>query len=201
MTSEHNSPLSRSSIVAGTLLALGLFFRVFRAEVAPDTLPNFSPLMAAALCGAVFIPGWLGLVVPVVALLVSDAALNTHYGEPVISPQILWTLPCYLIAVGIGWLLRGQRERRAGLWPILGGTLLSSVIFYVVTNTGSWLGFTAYPQNLAGWVQALTTGLPGYPPTWTFFRNSLIGDLLFAAFFVAVERSIAPSPQPAKARV
>ena len=187
--------------MAVILLFAGLFFRVFRVEVAPDILPNFSPLMAAALCGAVFIPGWLGLVVPVVALLVSDAALNTHYGEPVISPQILWTLPCYLIAVGIGWLLRGQRERRAGLWSILGGTLLSSVIFYVVTNTGSWLGFTAYPQNLAGWVQALTTGLPGYPPTWTFFRNSLIGDLLFAAFFVAVERSIAPSPQPAKARV
>jgi hypothetical protein len=49
-------------------------------------------------------------------------------------------------------------------------------------------------------LQALTTGLPGYPPTWTFFRNSLIGDLLFAAFFIAVERSVASTPQPAKAR-
>jgi hypothetical protein len=194
---NSNQLSSRSTIMAVILLFAGLFFRVLRVEVAPDTLLNFSPLMAAALCGAVFIPGWLGLVVPVVALLASDAVLNTHYGEPVISLQLLWTLPCYLIAVGFGWILR---ERCAGLWSILGGTLLSSVIFYVVTNTGSWLGFTAYPQNLAGWVQALTTGLPGYPPTWTFFRNSLIGDLLFAAFFVAVERSIAPSPQPAKAR-
>lgn len=197
---NSNQLSSRSAILAVILLFAGVFFRVARADLAPEVLPNFSPLMAAALCGAVFIPGWLGLVVPVVALLVSDAALNTHYGEPVISPQLLWTLPCYLIAVGIGWLLREQRDRRAGLWPILGGTLLSSVIFYVVTNTGSWLGFSAYPQNLAGWLQALTTGLPGYPPTWTFFRNSLIGDLLFAAFFVAVERSIAPTPQPAKAR-
>jgi len=197
----NSNPLSsRSAIIALILLFVGVFFRVARAYLAPEVLPNFSPLMAAALCGAVFIPGWLGLVVPVVALLVSDAALNAHYGEPVISPQLLWTLPCYLIAVGIGWLLREQSERRAGLWPILGGTLISSLIFYVVTNTGSWLGFTAYPQNLAGWLQALTTGLPGYPPTWTFFRNSLIGDLLFAAFFVAVERSIAPTPQPAKAR-
>jgi hypothetical protein len=181
--------VKRGELPAILLLLAAIFFRVLRVDLAPEVLPNFSPLMAAALCGAVFIPGWLGMIVPVLALLISDAALNTHYGEPVISSQLLWTLPCYLIAVGFGWILR---ERRAGFWSILGGTLLSSVIFYVVTNTGSWLGFTAYPQNLAGWVQSLTVGLPGYPPTWTFFRNSLISDLLFAAFFVAVERVLAP---------
>jgi hypothetical protein len=173
--------------LAAILLIAGVFFRVIRVDLAPDALPNFSPLMASALCGAVFIPGWLGLVVPVLALLVSDALLNAHYGVPMISGQLAWTLPCYLIAVGIGGLLR---SRDAGLWPILGGTLLSSLIFFAVTNTGSWLGLAAYPQNLAGWVQALTTGLPGYPPTWSFLRNSLAGDLLFAAFFVAMERTL-----------
>ena len=196
MTSDSPTPFSRASLLAAILLLAGIFFRVVRVDLAPETLPYFSPLMAAALCGAIFIPGWLGLVVPVVALLVSDAVLNAHYGEPLVSSQLLWTIPCYLIAVGIGWLLR---SRVAGLWPILVGTLLSSVIFYVVTNTGSWLGFTAYSQNFAGWVQALTTGLPGYPPTWTFFRNSLAGDLLFAAFFVAVERVGAWSKAPATA--
>jgi len=174
----------RTSLLALILLLAGVFFRVIRVDLAPETLPNFSPLMAAALCGAVFIPGWVGLVVPVVALLVSDAALNLHYGAPLISTQLLWTLPCYLMAVGIGWRLR---ERGARLLPILGGTLAASVIFYLVTNTGSWLGLAAYPQNFAGWVQAMTIWLPGYPPTWTFLRNSLIGDLLFAGFFVALE--------------
>jgi len=170
------------------LLLLGTFFRVFRVEISPEALPNFSPLMAAALCGALFLPGVIGLVVPIMALLISDALLNLHYGAPVVSMQLLWTLPCYLIAVGLGWMLR---ERRAGLWSILGGTLAASVIFYVVTNTGSWLGLAAYPQTFSGWVQALTVGLPGYPPTWTFFRNSLAGDLLFAAFFVVAEQAAA----------
>jgi hypothetical protein len=169
------------------LLVLGTFFRFFRADLAPETLPNFSPLMAAALCGAVFLPGLIGLILPMAALLLSDALLNAHYGVPILSVQLLWTLPCYLVAVGIGWMIR---ERRAGLWPIMGGTLLSSCFFYLVTNTGCWLGFAAYPQTLAGWVQALTVGLPGYEPTWMFFRNSLLGDVLFAALFVAVERSI-----------
>ena len=188
--------ISFGPLAAVVLLLLGIFFRVLRADLAPETLPNFSPLMAAALCGAVFIPGWLGLVVPVVALLLSDALLNAHYGAPMISAQLSWTLPCYLIAVGFGWMLR---ERRAGLWPILGGTLAASVIFYVITNTGSWLGLPAYSQTFAGWVQALTVGLPGYPPTWTFFRNSLAGDLLFAAFFVVVERSLLQRRVPAVA--
>lgn len=179
--------------VALLLLLLGTFFRVFRVEVAPEVLPNFSPLMASALCGALFLPGVIGLVVPVAALAISDVVLNLHYGAPLLSSQLLWTLPGYLVAVAIGWSLRG----RTGLIPVLGGTLAASVFFYVVTNTGSWLGLTAYPQTFAGWVQALTVGLPGYPPTWTFFRNSLAGDLLFAAFFVLMEQVLAQRKAPA----
>jgi hypothetical protein len=181
------SPSSTSLVGALALLLFGIFFRVLRVEVAPEVLPNFSPLMASALCGALFLPGWIGLVVPVAALVLSDLVLNLHYGEPMVSAQLLWTLPGYLVAVAIGWSLRG----RPGLLPVLGGTLAASVFFYVVTNTGSWLGLSSYQQTLAGWLQALTVGLPGYPPTWTFFRNSLAGDLLFAAFFLAVERALA----------
>lgn len=182
-----NRFLSPPSIpTAFALLILGTFFRVLRVEVAPEILPNFSPLMASALCGALFLPGWIGLAVPIVALLLSDAVLNAHYGEPMISSQLFWTLPGYFVAVALGWSLRS----RSGLLPVLGGTLAASIFFYVVTNTGSWFGLTAYPQTFAGWVQALTVGLPGYPPTWTFFRNSLAGDLLFAAFFVVVECSL-----------
>jgi len=173
--------------VALVFLVIGTFFRVIRADLAPGTLPNFSPLMAAALCGALFIPGWLGLVVPVAALLLSDAMLNIHDGLPAISSQVLWTLPCYLLAVGVGWMIRAYR---GGLGTIMGATLVSSFMFYLVTNTGSWLGLAAYPQSFAGWVQAITTGLPGYPPTWIFFRNSLVSDLLFAACFVAAERAL-----------
>jgi len=182
----RHSPSHMAIPAALTLLRLGTFFRVIRVEVSPGLLPNFSPLMASAICGAIFLPGMVGLAVPLLALLVSDAVLNAHYGEPILSAQLLWTLPGYLVAVALGWSLRG----RSGLVAVLGGTLAASLFFYVVTNTGSWLGLSAYPQTFAGWVQALTVGLPGYPPTWTFFRNSLAGDLLFAALFVVVERSL-----------
>jgi hypothetical protein len=192
MKSEQYFDLFRNHAAAIMLLLAGTFFRVIRMDLAPEVLPNFSPLMASALCGALFLPGCIGLIVPVVALLVSDVVLNAHYGAPVLSAQLLWTLPGYLVAVALGWSLRG----RSGLLPVLGGTLAASVFFYLVTNTGSWLGLTAYPQTISGWVQALTVGLPGYPPTWTFFRNSLAGDLLFAALFVIVERVLAQRKAP-----
>jgi len=189
MSSPSPFTFSRREIFALILLLGGIFFRILRVDLDPEVLPNFSPLMAAALCGAVFLPGMIGLILPVVALLISDALLNLHYGSPVISTQLLWTLPCYLLAVGMGWSLRESRRR--SLLPVLAGTLATSVIFYLVTNTGCWFASAAYPQNFSGWVQALTTGLPGFPPTWTFFRNSLVSDLIFAALFVAVERSLA----------
>jgi hypothetical protein len=192
MTTNRIASFSSAMSVALLLLLLGTFFRVIRVEVAPEVLPNFSPLLASALCGALFLPGWIGLIVPVAALLVSDVVLNAHYGAPMFSSQLLWTMPGYLVAVALGWSLRG----RSGLLPVLGGTLAASVFFYLVTNTGSWLGLTAYPQTFSGWVQALTAGLPGYPPTWTFFRNSLAGDLLFAACFVVVERVLAQRKAP-----
>jgi len=70
---------------------------------------------------------------------------------------------------------------------ILLGTLLyaaGSAIFYVVTNTGSWLSDPGYAKTAAGWVEALTTGLPGYLPTWMFFRATLASDLLFTGIFI-----------------
>jgi hypothetical protein len=191
MSTPRHPTFARSEFLALILLLSGVFFRVLRVNVAPDLLPNFSPLMAAALCGALFLPGIVGLLLPLVALLLSDALLNLHYGVPVVSMQLLWTLPCYLMAVGLGWILRHRDGTAVALFPVLGGTLAASLLFYLTTNTGCWFTNPAYHQSLTGWVQSLTVGLPGYPPTWHFFRNSLVSDLLFAALFVVLERSLA----------
>jgi hypothetical protein len=64
--------------------------------------------------------------------------------------------------------------------------LFASLIFYVVTNGFSWLADPGYVKNFAGLIQALTVGLPAYgaTPTWMFFRNSVLSDLLFTVLFV-----------------
>jgi hypothetical protein len=50
-------------------------------------------------------------------------------------------------------------------------------------STSSPIG---YAKNFAGLVQSLTVGLPQFSatPSWMFFRNSLLSDLLFTLLFV-----------------
>jgi hypothetical protein len=67
---------------------------------------------------------------------------------------------------------------------LIGGSVVSSVLFYIITNTGSWISDPGYAKTGADWVRALTTGLPGYPPTWTFYKHTLVSDVLFTLLFV-----------------
>jgi len=161
------------------------FYRVMRVQWAPDSLPNFSPLMAIALCGALFLPlsRRMALLTPLVALALSDILLNIHYGVSLFSPYALVSLLCYAGAAGLGL---GLRRFKASIPLTLTAVLASAVVFYLVTNTLSWVGNPAYAQTLAGWVQALTIGVPGFPPTWTFFRNALASNLVFALGFSVI---------------
>lgn len=183
-----NTPLrlTRSSSLALALafIAFAVGFRLLRATALPD-LPNFSPVMAIALCGALVLPGSLALLVPLVALIGSDLALNLHYGVALLSPGDLLRDACYGLGVAAGL---GLRRLNAGAPAILATVVANALLFYVVTNTASWVADPAYAKTAAGWLQALTVGVPGFPPTWTFFRNSLASDLIFAGAFLAAMR-------------
>jgi hypothetical protein len=77
-------------------------------------------------------------------------------------------------------------QNRASLKTLLPASIVGSTIFYTITNAFSWLSDPGYAKNLGGLIQALTVGLPQYSatPSWMFFRNSLISDLLFTLLFV-----------------
>ena len=167
----------------------------------PEWLPNFSPMAALCLCGAAFLPRRLAIAVPLVALLGTDLVLNAHYGFPLFTVDFLGTVVAFAAVTALGWQLRKNPRPGVILPAVLGGSLF----FYIATNTASWLYEPGYAKSAAGWLQALTTGLPGYAPTWTFLRNSLVSDLLFAALFLACmhwSRQSAPASetQPAPAR-
>jgi hypothetical protein len=68
----------------------------------------------------------------------------------------------------------------------LPASLAGSVLFYVITNAFAWLSDPGYAKNFAGLFQALTLGLPQYSatPSWMFFRNSVLSDLLFTGLFI-----------------
>jgi len=145
-------------------------------------LSNFAPMAAIALCGAAYFPTRFKFSIPLGALLLSDLVLNYFYGAPLIQAHMLSRYFAFVLVGLIGLALRN----RASLKTLLPASLLGSTIFYLITNTFSWLSDPGYAKNLAGLIQALTVGLPQYSstPTWMFFRNTILSDLFFTALFV-----------------
>lgn len=145
-------------------------------------LSNFAPLAAIALCGAVYFPPKFKFAVPLVALFVSDIILNLYYDAPLFVPLMI----CRYFALAlIGWL-GFVIAKNPSFKTLLPASLAGSTLFYVITNAFSWLSDPGYAKNFAGLVQALTLGLPQYSatPTWMFFRNSVVSDLIFTGLFV-----------------
>ena len=90
-----------------------------------------------------------------------------------------------MIAVGLGrWLSEVPELKSRILVTVI---TVNALIFYAVTNVISWALDPSYPRSWEGLVQALTTGLPGYPPTWVFFRNALVSDFLFVGLIFVVD--------------
>ena len=148
----------------------------------PAEWQNFSAAVALTFCAGVYLTGAMAWWLPIGTLLVTDILLNIFYYkvEEPIHPYIL--LNCVIYA-GLVWF--GRRHSPQSSWlRLLCGGLLGAVVFYLVTNTFAWMYDPHYPKTLAGWFQALTTGLPGFPPTWTFFRNTLLSGGLFTSLFV-----------------
>ncbi|PYL20631.1 MAG: hypothetical protein DMF41_05380 [Verrucomicrobia bacterium] len=160
-------------------------------------LSNFAPLAAIALCSAAYLPKKYKFSVPLVTLFISDAVINFRYGAPLIDPQILVRYAALAVVGCIGVLL----QNRVSLKTLLPASVVGSTIFYAVTNAFSWLSDPGYTKNFAGLVQSLTVGLPQYSatPSWMFFRNSLVSDLVFTLLFV-VCMNVGQSTERSRAR-
>jgi len=160
----------------------GLFLLVFVVTRWPKLMPlNFSAAYALAFCAGAFFPGRIAWWLPLATLFGSELFLNAHYGFPLVNGYTLVNALAYAVLIGFGRLAGA----RASLLVLLGGSLLGAIIFYLITNSFSWLQNPAYTKSLAGWLKALSLGTDGWPETWKFFRNTLTSTALFTALFGA----------------
>ncbi len=149
------------------VLGIGLLAVVTRLLPHP---PNFAPMTALALfSGVAFRNRWVGIGYVLGLMFLSDVLLELafgfgfHSGMPVVYGSLL------LIA-----LLGGTLRKRFHFLAITGMTLLSSVLFFILTNLGVWLFSGMYPHTLDGLVLCYTLAIP-------FFHNALAGDIVYAA--------------------
>lgn len=172
-------------IPALLLILSAIAYRIVTTLFAPSHsmgLLNFAPLAAIALCAAAYFPPRFKFTVPMLAMLLSDVVLNAHYGFSMLSPFVISHYIAFAFIGCLGLLL----QRSASLKTLLPASLAASLIFYLTTNTVSWIFDPVYAKSVAGLIQAQTTGHPAWAatPTWMFFRNSVVSDVLFTALFV-----------------
>lgn len=173
-----------------------LFVVAFALSRIPGLLPsNFSAAYAFAFCAGVYFRGATAWWLPLGTMLATDLALNFFYYHSTVAVFCIYNLPNYLLYAAMIWFGR-RLGARANFFKLLAGSLLGAIVFYLVTNTLSWLEISSYAKTFAGWIQALWTGLPGLPPTWEFFRNTLLSTGIFTALFVGAEKLTASAESP-----
>ena len=147
----------RLKVIVALILAAGLI------RVLPHP-PNFAPIAAMALfAGAYVASARLAFLIPLAAMLLSDLVLGLHAG-------IVLVYVCMGVTVAIGMQLR----KRLRVMPIALAALVSSVLFFVVTNFGVWATQGMYPMNVEGLVACYVAAIP-------FFQNSLLGNAFYTA--------------------
>lgn len=150
-----------------TLLPVLLIALGFIARLLPHPA-NFAPIGAIALFAGLYLPKRLSIALPLVGLFLSDIVIGFY------NPKMMLAVyGSFLIMTMIGlWA-----KKRKSLATIAGGTLLGSVVFFLITNATVWAFGTMYPLNLSGLMQSYNMAIP-------FFRNSLLGDLFFVGVLV-----------------
>jgi len=126
---------------------------------------NFAPIAAMALFGGVYLNKKYALIIPFIAMLISDYFIGFHN-------TMLFVYGSFLLTGIIGLRLRKHKN----ITNIIGAALFSSLLFFLITNFGVWLVGGLYPKTFQGLVNAYFYAIP-------FFRNTLMGDLFYTGLF------------------
>jgi hypothetical protein len=128
-------------------------------------MPNFAPVAASALfAGTVLHHRSLALLVPLIALPVSDAVIGFDGWRITLLTYLASTIPAVVPMLS-------ARLRKPGMFaPVM---VFCSLLFFAVTNLGVWAFSGMYPLTFDGLVACYIAALP-------FLQHTVIGDLLWA---------------------
>jgi hypothetical protein len=147
----------RNVFIGSTLILVAALSRLLPH---PD---NFTPIAAMALAGGVYFEKRFALIIPLAALVISDFFIGFHN-------TVLFVYGSFILIGIMGLWLKSHKK----FFPVVGTALLSSILFFVITNFGVWVtgGGWFYPRTWQGLVDCYIMAVP-------FFRNTLVGDMVF----------------------
>ena len=168
MTEQKNN--TRFSILV-LMIVLAAFSRII------PHLPNFAPIGAMALFGAAYFSKKIyAFLIPLLSLWLSDLVIsNTVYAH--YYTRFMWFTPGFYWVYGsftLITLLGFVTVKKVNFLSVTASGIAAALIFFIVTNFGTWAGQAMYPHTIAGLGTCYAAGIP-------FFWNTLAGDLFYAA--------------------
>lgn len=167
--------LNNEKILAISLIAIAIIFRMF------PMIPNFQPIMGIALfAGYIFSNNSkFAFFIPLVAMIISDIFLeifsSSLFGYHIgFHSTILFVYAAFLMITLQGKLF----VKNNTILSVFANSLAGSILFFIVTNFGSWLfGLSIenipYEKSLAGLIYCYTAAIP-------FYKNTLVSSVIFS---------------------
>ncbi len=155
--------ISKSAIIVFLMVLAAALSRLI------PHIPNFTPVAAIGLFAASFFQRKIyAYLVPLVAMLISDMFLGFH-------STMIWVYGSLAVIVCVGQIML----QKISLFRIFGSALLSSILFFVITNFGVWISYDFYAKTWAGFVECYTLAIP-------FFTNTLLGDFFYCSVLFGI---------------
>ena len=119
--------------------------------------PNFTPIIAIGIISVtLFEKKHLQFGFPLIIMIVTDFFIGFHSLIPFVYGSII-------LASLTGFILKQKNSIINGI----GASLLSSIIFFMISNFGVWILSSTYPKNFLGLYQCYIAAIP-------FFQNTVI---------------------------
>ena len=124
---------------------------------------NFTAVGALAIfAGAQFSNRGLAFIMPLAAMAISDIFIGNGFS--------LLVYCGFTAMVACGFLVRNK----INITNVILASFISASVFYLITNFAFFYPIKLYPHNISGILTSYAAGLP-------FFRNMLIGNMVFSA--------------------
>lgn len=150
-------------LISGLILAAVIF------RIIPHPF-NITPIIAVALfAGAKFKDKKWAIIIPIASLFISDVILSYVNHYELLHSTILFTYGSVLLIILLGRLLNNDK---LNISKTIGLSLLSSLLFFLISNFGVWLFGNLYTLDIAGLAKCYIMAIP-------FNKFSWAGDLFF----------------------
>lgn len=192
--------VSMQAVVWLALVALAVAGRLWQPTWNGEPLWHATPLAAVALAaGFLFANPLVAASVPLAALALSNLVLP-GYGSLGVA-AVVYAATAWPVLLGTCGVLGQDRPR----WlAVVGGSLATSLVFFLSTNLAHWAFMADYPRTMAGLGECFVAALPFYrwmpvgDAAWTLATFGLIVAARMAAEAAATRRlrpqGISPRP-------